>query len=724
MLKEQGYIEKFSDDMLLKYGLSSNDRNIIKYLTDKAISEKLYTNTKDFQHNLKHVERVITYARMIMNNINLTINEEILMYAALYHDIGKTLGASNQEHGKIGSDEFEKMMKGKIDDKKIDIISKLIFQHAIEEDKIDFSNSNYTIEEQMQIQLMSDILKDADALDRNRLNYPAPIGACDINKLRTPEAKKILSSGLTDSLYNDYYKIIISEKQKNSSNQIMDNYDLLNNWIRKYEKLENQRNYLKNQYKDFSLKYGLLEISKKNKNGKRKTIDEMLHEMSNNILKNNMKNSDLEIWLSNYNFYKEKEHENMFHASLDPSIDALIPKKSTQAGEYVYGAIDPVSCFKMASFRSSSIFPRKKDKNGVTQIMEIFPNSINNTLESKFLTFYRLPSDKFEEYKKSVTAAPSGEWVSKEKVQPIEQISFSALDLISKFVRDGKIGIINYESLSKSELRDLQLESYLRSFEQYIWQIKSLENNPNVMNETWNLMQINMNYYLESEDAKREENERILPILNSVKKDIDLGLQSYFEDIRKKTGKEVNYEDEENVLEPFIEKYREKIYEKDTGNLNYEYINSLKYEKENVQKKHVQESKKAFDQRSEVGFQIATRLMNNDHEAPNRGTNSPKSNIKPISVKKGPEVKLASFTKRNNDEKTKYESEIKPKNIEIHKKNEQQRSLDKPKVKTLTKPTNNGGGSSSNGFVDTLILTLITGFVAGAIFMIVYSILK
>lgn len=94
-----------------------------------------------------------------------------------------------------------------------------------------------------------------------------------------------------------------------------------------------------------------------------------------------------------------------------------------------------------------------------------------------------------------------------------------------------------------------------------------------------------------------------------------------------------------------------------------------------------------------------------------------------ISVKKGPEVKSASFTKRSESE-VQIASQIKQKNTTIQKQNEQQRSLDKPKVKTLTKPTNNGGGSSASGFVDTLILTLITGFVAGAIFMLVYSILK
>ena len=145
MLKEQSYIEKFTDEMISKYGLNSRDKDIISFLVKKSIDEKLYTDTKDYQHNLKHIERVIAYTRMIINKINNPlINEEILMYAALYHDIGKTKGASNQEHGLVGAAEFKKMMQGKLNDKAIEIISLLIYQHASESDLINFENSNYS----------------------------------------------------------------------------------------------------------------------------------------------------------------------------------------------------------------------------------------------------------------------------------------------------------------------------------------------------------------------------------------------------------------------------------------------------------------------------------------------------------------------------------------------------------------------------------------------------
>lgn len=92
-----------------------------------------------------------------------------------------------------------------------------------------------------------------------------------------------------------------------------------------------------------------------------------------------------------------------------------------------------------------------------------------------------------------------------------------------------------------------------------------------------------------------------------------------------------------------------------------------------------------------------------------------------ISVKKGPEIKSVSFTRRSESE-IQTANQIKQKNTIKHNENIAKKTMDKPK--TLVKKQNTSSSSSSSGFVDTLILTLITGFVTGAIFMIVYNILK
>lgn len=98
--------------------------------------------------------------------------------------------------------------------------------------------------------------------------------------------------------------------------------------------------------------------------------------------------------------------------------------------------------------------------------------------------------------------------------------------------------------------------------------------------------------------------------------------------------------------------------------------------------------------------------------------------------KKEPE--FTTFKKKKEERQTQQQNinvmsqpkqEIHEQQKQVTEQHNQTRQMEKPKVKTLTKPTNNSGGSS-NGFVDTLILTLITGFVAGALFMIAYYIFK
>ena len=116
---EKSYINLFTLEQLNKYGLTKDDQNKIAVLVNKAINEELYTSTKDFQHNLLHIERVIAYICMIANKLNSEdIDLELLLTAALYHDIGKTLGASNKMHGFVGAKQFLDNHVGDLDYKK------------------------------------------------------------------------------------------------------------------------------------------------------------------------------------------------------------------------------------------------------------------------------------------------------------------------------------------------------------------------------------------------------------------------------------------------------------------------------------------------------------------------------------------------------------------------------------------------------------------------------
>ncbi len=496
MIGERSFIEKFTDEMISKYGLSEKDRDMIVRLVNVAIEEKLYTDTHDYNHDLKHVERVLIYVKMIINKMdNPNINEELLMLAALYHDVGKTHGASGSEHGIVGASYFKKIMQDKMDPKDINTICLLIYQHADESDTISFEDSEYTIEEKKSIQLMSDILKDADALDRNRLNYPLPIGGCDPEKLRTKEAKEILP--ITDELYEEYNRLIIKTVEDETHKRVLDNYETLDEWISEYE------------------------------DGK----------------------------------------EEMFHASLNPGINRLIPQQSTQKGSYVYAGQSPVECVSMASFRLSALFPR----NGgfKPSITEIYPESIEKALKSKFITIYKLPKDKFHKYTDPVTGAPKGEWVSDEEVQPVEMISFKALSLIKFLKSTGQIEVKqNYD-------KEKQLECLINGFRSYIWALKELKDNPRVLDQKYEMLKELAEFYSDRED--------IGTIMDGVRKEVDSIILSEKEKTLETTGSEPNYDNEKQFLEPVLNKFYSLIYrngENGKSIFNMEFIESLSKKKD------------------------------------------------------------------------------------------------------------------------------------------------
>ncbi len=494
--KEQSYLKLFSSEMLSKYGLTLDDQNLISSLVDRAITEKLYIDTLDYQHDLKHIEKVLTYSKMIANRITSPINTSLLMIAGLYHDIGKTTGASNQEHGEVGATRFEQMMKGKMADKDIRIVSLLIKQHALDSDTITFTDDTFSDAEKKEIQLMSDILKDADALDRNRLNYPAPMGTCDINRLRTSEAKEIYF--LSDSFYQNYCETIIRDKEKSSGAPILNNYELLEQWIEAFERGE----------------------------------------------------------------------ENMFHASLNPGIEELQPTESTQKGSYVYAGINPVNCFTMAAFRVSLIFPRsevyldEKKERPVRAIKEIFEGSIKDTLDSKYITIYKLPSDKFHKYTAPTTAARTGEWVSEESVRPIQQVSFKAMDLLNYLEDKKRLRVVHDYS------KEAQLSSFMSSFEVYIWNVKHLKEDAHILDKKWKDAANLIGYY--AKDPK------VIETMNRVRQDIDQNIYSYIENFKKKYGREPNYDNENECVVPIRNQFYEKYYVDGKKNqLNYEVLKKI-----------------------------------------------------------------------------------------------------------------------------------------------------
>ena len=85
--------------------------------------------------------------------------------------------------------------------------------------------------------------------------------------------------------------------------------------------------------------------------------------------------------------------------------------------------------------------------------------------------------------------------------------------------------------------------------------------------------------------------------------------------------------------------------------------------------------------------------------------------------------KQESFTQRSQSE-TQIHQQIKQKNQMIKQQKAQKHQLNKPKVKTLTQSSSNSGFTGSKGFTNVITLLLIVSFVCGALFIIVYMLIK
>lgn len=194
---ERSNIKNIDINYLIEMGFDENQIYLIYDLINGGIKEKLYTKKYVPYHNIEHIERVLCYCIWILNmkisKGEFLKNTDILLYAALYHDCGRSLIVSNKKHGIVGAKIAKEKLKKNFNNKDLNSIELLIETHAKPNDIVDFKNYKFTKSDKENIQILSNILKDADALDRNRIKA-FKFAQCNPNYLRTSEAKEIYHS--------------------------------------------------------------------------------------------------------------------------------------------------------------------------------------------------------------------------------------------------------------------------------------------------------------------------------------------------------------------------------------------------------------------------------------------------------------------------------------------------------------------------------------------------
>lgn len=206
---EKSYIKTIDSKYLEDIGITNEQIEKVSSLVNQGIEEHLYSKSLVPYHNIKHIERVIMYAIWILNlkkaKGEKLSNTELLLWASLYHDSGRSLRVSNKSHGVVGAQIAREKLKNKFEEKDLDVIEFLIETHAKKTNLVDFKNKNFSDKEKENIQILSDILKDADALDRNRIKLFS-FAQCKVEYLRTKEAKEIYKQ--SDTLLKKYEETI------------------------------------------------------------------------------------------------------------------------------------------------------------------------------------------------------------------------------------------------------------------------------------------------------------------------------------------------------------------------------------------------------------------------------------------------------------------------------------------------------------------------------------
>ncbi len=191
---EKSIIKNIDINYLNSIGFKKNQISLINELIEKVIEDQIYTKNHVPYHNIGHIERVLCYCIWILNmkksRGKFLENTDILLYAALYHDCGRSLIVSNKKHGIVGAKIAKEKLKNDFNKKDLNAIELLIETHAKPNDIVDFKSYKFIKSEKENIQALSNILKDADALDRNRIKL-FKFAECNPNYLRTSEAKEI-----------------------------------------------------------------------------------------------------------------------------------------------------------------------------------------------------------------------------------------------------------------------------------------------------------------------------------------------------------------------------------------------------------------------------------------------------------------------------------------------------------------------------------------------------
>lgn len=140
-------------------------KKIMKTIPNKELNESYF-------HGISHVERTVFWT-YLLSEIYLfnTLDKQIVLDAAKYHDIGRTGELEDRIHGRLSAEKVGELLNDSIYAEKENkaLICASIELHSLDDSECNQIMNKYGITDSKRFSLIWKILKDADALDRVRL---------------------------------------------------------------------------------------------------------------------------------------------------------------------------------------------------------------------------------------------------------------------------------------------------------------------------------------------------------------------------------------------------------------------------------------------------------------------------------------------------------------------------------------------------------------------------
>ena len=207
--KNENICKKIYDQLEQK--LTKQDMEIITNEIENI--EKRYLYKTNF-HGYFHSQKVLLFAYLIGKNQNLKEDEmQIIMTAAVYHDIGRENESEDEMHGYSSAQKIEQykkqLLKSEIYNDKLNVeyVKAICDAHSLSDQKLNNIYENYKYEnenfDKEKFTKLANILKDADALDRTRFKKTSS-AVLQEKYLRFPYSKTLIK--LAEEI--NYYYVV------------------------------------------------------------------------------------------------------------------------------------------------------------------------------------------------------------------------------------------------------------------------------------------------------------------------------------------------------------------------------------------------------------------------------------------------------------------------------------------------------------------------------------